>query len=299
MLMKRLFIYMTLASVLSCKRAEVPQTPVMPDEEVPGLCTIYASTETQSQQKNVIDNTTLQTSWTSGDAINVFFGPVNSRFVTSESGDVAQFKGSIDVVTGGGEGLTDETSLWGIYPYNASNTCDGNTITFTLPATQSPAENTFANGLFPQIARSRNFYMTFYNLCGCIRFTVSNPDIKTVTLSGNNNEPLAGKVRATMDKVPVVEDVIFPETKLTMNAPDGGYFKPGVNYYFVLFPTTFSNGLTMTYYKENTYASYTYSNSYTLARNKVSRFKDRDADLTFKSNSLTDWGDGEHIGGEI
>lgn len=297
--MKRLFIYMTFASVLSCTSAEVPGGTDENHENIPKLCTIYASTESQPQQKNVIDDASFQTFWTSGDAINVFFGPVSSRFVTDESGAVAQFKGTIDVVTGGGEGLTDETSLWGIYPYNASNTCDGNSITLTLPATQSPAENTFADGLFPQIARSRNFYMTFYNLCGCIRFTVSNPDIRIVTLSGNNNEPLAGKVRATMDKVPVVEDVIFPETKLTMNAPDGGYFKPGVNYYFVLFPTTFSNGLTMTYYKENAYASYTYSNAYTLARNKVSRFKDRDAGLTFKSNPLTDWGDGEHIGGEI
>ena len=293
---------MAMASVLSCTSAEVPQTPEMPgetDEIVSMEYTIYASTESQPDQKNVIDNECFQTSWTSGDAINVFFGPVNSRFVTSESGDVAQFKGTIDVVTGGGEGLTDETSLWGIYPYNASNTCDGSSITLTLPAIQSPAENTFANGLFPQIARSSNFYMTFYNLCACIRFTVSNSDIKTVTLSGNNKEPIAGKVRATLDKVPVVENVIFSETKLTMNAPDGEYFKPGVNYYFVLFPTTFSNGLTMTYYKENSYASYTYSNAYTLARNKVSRFKDRDAGLTFKSNPLTDWGDGEHIGGEI
>lgn len=297
--MKRLFIYMTFASVLSCTSAEVPGGTDENHENIPELCTIYASTESQPQQKNVIDDASFQTFWTSGDAINVFFGPVSSRFVTDESGAVAQFKGTIDVVTGGGEGLTDETSLWGIYPYNASNTCNGNSITLTLPATQSPAENTFADGLFPQIARSRNFYMTFYNLCGCIRFTVSNPDIRTVTLSGNNNEPLAGKVRASLDKVPVVDQVVFPKTKLTMNAPDGGYFKPGVNYYFVLFPTTFSNGLTMTYYKENSYASYTYSNAYTLARNKVSRFKDRDAGLTFKSNPLTDWGDGEHIGGEI
>ena len=297
--MKRLFIYMTLASVLSCTSAEVPGGTDENHENIPELCAIYASTESQPQQKNVIDDVSFQTFWTSGDAINVFFGPVSSRFVTDESGAVAQFKGTIDVVTGGGEGLTDETSLWGIYPYNASNTCDGSSITLTLPAIQSPAENTFANGLFPQIARSSNFYMTFYNLCACIRFTVSNPDIKTVTLSGNNKEPIAGKVRATLDKVPVVENVIFSETKLTMNAPDGEYFKPGVNYYFVLFPTTFLNGLTMTYYKENTYASYTYSNSYTLARNKVSRFKDRDAGLIFKSNSLTDWGDGEHIGGEI
>ena len=297
--MKRLFIYMTFASVLSCTSAEVPGGTDENHENIPELCTIYASTEIQPQQKNMIDDASFQTFWTSGDAINVFFGPVSSRFVTDESGAVAQFKGTIDVVTGGGEGLTDETSLWGIYPYNASNTCNGNSITLTLPATQSPAENTFADGLFPQIARSRNFYMTFYNLCACIRFTVSNSDIKSVTLSGNNNEPIAGKVRASLDKVPVVDQVMFPETKLTMNAPDGGYFKPGVNYYFVLFPTTFSNGLTMTYYKENAYASYTYSNAYTLARNKVSRFKERDAGLTFKSNPLTDWGDGEHIGGEI
>ena len=141
--------------------------------------------------------------------------------------------------------------------------------------------------------------MTFYNLCGCIRFTVSNSDIKTVTLSGNNKEPIAGKVRATLDKVPVVENVIFSETKLTMNAPDGEYFKPGVNYYFVLYPTVFSKGLTMTYYKENSSASYVYSNSYSLGRNKVSRFKDRDAGLTFRNIPLVDWEEGENIGGEI
>ena len=178
---------MTFASVLSCTSAEVPGETDENHENIPELCTIYASTESQPQQKNVIDDASFQTFWTSGDAINVFFGPVSSRFVTDESGAVAQFKGTIDVVTGGGEGLTDETSLWGIYPYNASNTCNGNSITLTLPATQSPAENTFADGLFPQVARSRSFYMTFYNLCACIRFTVSNSDIKSVTLSGNNN----------------------------------------------------------------------------------------------------------------
>lgn len=265
------------------------------------ILTIYASAESQPDVKNVIDNETFKTSWLSGDAINVFFGASeSSRFVTSESGEVAQFKGSIDVVTGGGEGLNDDTSLWGIYPYDSRNTCDGTNITLTLPSVQAAAENTFANGLFPQIARSWNFYMTFYNLCSCIRFTVSNDDIKYVTLSGNNNEPLAGYARVSMDeKVPVVEQVMSPETVLTMYAPDGGFFKPGVNYYFVLYPGTFTQGLTMTYYKETSYASYVYSNSYTLLRNKVSRFKDRDAGLTFVNIPLKDWEEGENIGGEI
>lgn len=261
---------------------------------------IYASSESEPEVKNVIDDTSLDITWTSGDAINVFFGASeSSRFVTSESGAVAQFKGSIDVVTGGGEGLDDDTSLWGIYPYDADNTCDGTHVTLTLPDVQEAAENTFANGLFPQIAKSKNFYMSFYNLCGCFRFSVENPDIKSVKLSGSAGEIIAGKARISMEGVPAVEEILEGETELTMNAPDGGFFKPGVNYYFVLFPTTFSQGLSLTYYKESSYATYTYSNSYTLNRNKISRFANRDSGLTFVNIPLHDWDEGENIGGEI
>lgn len=296
--MKRLFNALLL-SVCLCSCAE----EIVSDSQDPSteILTIYASAESQTDVKNIIDNESLKTSWLAGDAINVFFGASeSSRFVTSESGEVAQFKGSIDVVTGGGEGLNDDTSLWGIYPYASRNTCDGTNITLTLPSVQEAAENTFANGLFPQIARSWNFYMTFYNLCGSIRFTVSNPDIKYVTFTGNNNESIAGCARISMDqKYPVVEEVMSPESVLTMYAPDGGFFKPGVNYYFVLYPTTFTQGMTITYYKETSYASYVYTKSYTLQRNVFSRFTNRDANLTFVNIPLKDWEEGENIGGEI
>lgn len=297
--MKKVLFFWAMVGPVFCSCQTDLKGPYQ-DVESEGVI-IYASAETEKDTRNVIDNTSFKTSWLSGDAINVFFGTSESSyFVTSQSGPVAQFKGSIDVVTGGGEGLTDDTSLWGIYPYNTANTCDGKYVTLTLPHNQAPAENTFANGLFPQIARSFNFYMTFYNLCSCIRFTVANPDIKCVTLSGIDNEPIAGKARVSMpEKVPVVESVLSPESKLTMYAPDGGCFKPGVNYYFVLFPTTFSKGLTMTYYKEGACASYSYTKSYTLARNKVSMFADRDAGLTFENIPLNGWGEGENIGGEI
>lgn len=261
---------------------------------------IYASTEADPFTKNIIDDNTLETGWLSGDAINVFFGASESRrFVSSESGSVAQFKGSIDVVTGGGEGLNDDTCLWGIYPYDPQNTCDGSSVTLTLPHIQASAENTFADGIFPQIARSRNFYMTFYNLCGCFRFTVAASDIKSVTLAGNNDEPIAGRAKVLLEKVPEVERIISSQTKITVAAPAGEYFKPGVHYYIVLYPTTFTKGLTLTYHKDEAYATYTYMNEYTLSRNKVSRFKDKDAGLTFIDVPLADWGDGDHIQGEI
>lgn len=262
--------------------------------------TIYASAEERPSTRNAIDNETLNLSWTSGDAINVFFGTASSsRFVTEESGPVAKFKGSIDVITGGGEGLDDDTSLWGIYPYNAANSCDGANVTLTLPAVQQPAENTFAPGVWPTVARSKNFYMSFHNVCGAFRFTVYHDNIKKVTLSGNKDEELAGRAKVSFVTEPLVEEISFGEKTITMSAPDGECFKPGVNYYLVVFPTTFSNGMTLTFYTEDSYAAYVYSKSYALNRGIVSRFSERDKDLTFTSSSSEGWGDGGNVSSGI
>ena len=296
--MKKLFfLFIVNALVISCAK-EMPGNESQCVHQT--LQTIYASQYAEPDTKNVIDDSNADITWTSGDAINVFFGTsLNSKFVTSQSGEIAQFKGSIDVVLGGGEGLNDDTYLWGVYPYSAQNKCDGSTITMAVPASQEAAENTFAKCLFPQVAKSKNFYMSFYNLCGGFRFSVSSPDIKTVTLYGNNNEVIAGKVKVGMETVPVVEEIIDGETKLTMHAPDGGYFKPGVHYYFVLFPTQFTSGLTLTFYKDETHASYVYSKAYELKRGNFPRFANRDSGLTFVPTTLNGWGDGENVEGEI
>ena len=196
--MKKLFLLFAVnVSIISCT---IGLSEELGSNEKDDLQTIYASQYSEPDTKNAIDDSTADITWTSGDAINVFFGTsLSSKFVTSESGNVAQFKGSIDVVLGGGEGLNDDTYLWGVYPYRAQNKCDGSSITLSVPASQEAAENTFAKGLFPQIAKSKNFYMSFYNLCGGFRFSVSSPDIKTVTLSGNDNELIAGKVKVGME----------------------------------------------------------------------------------------------------
>lgn len=294
--MKKAFILISIFALASCSGNIEENISETTNNEY----TVYAVNGADPQAKSAIDNQTSEITWTSGDAINVFFGAKSSgKFVTEESGEIAKFKGSVDIVTGGGEDTGDDSSLWGVYPYNSRNSCDGSNIFLTLPAVQPAAENTFATGLFPQIAKSTNFYMSFYNLCGGFRFSVSSPDIKYVTLSGNNNESIAGSVRVSMDKTPQVEEVLAGEKTLTMYAPDGGTFKPGVNYYLVLFPTTFSKGLTLTYYKAETHAAYVVSKEYTLQRSQFSRFADRDSGLTFVPTSLNDWGEGERVEGEI
>ena len=128
---------------------------------------------------------------------------------------------------------------------------------------------------------------------------MASDDIKAVSLKGNNGEYIAGKAKISMESVPTVESIEFGETELLMYAPDGGCFTPGVNYYFVLFPTEFTGGLSITYYKESSHATYSYTKAYTLARNKFSRFTNRDDGLTFESGSLDSWGKGTVIEGEI
>ena len=299
--MNRLFVaaqVLTASLFLYSCNSLFPESEEHPQDNT--IQTIYASVEERPGTRNAIDNETSEIRWTAGDAINVFFGTASSsRFVTEESGSVAKFKGSIDVITGGGEGLDDDTSLWGVYPYNAANSCDGANVTLTLPAVQQSAENTFAPGIWPTVARSKNFYMSFYNVCGAFRFTVYHDNIKKVTLSGNSDEELAGRAKVSFVTEPLVEEISFGEKTITMSAPDGECFKPGVNYYLVVFPTTFTNGMTLTFHTADSYASYVYSNSYTLRRSKSIRFKEWDKDLTFTSSSSEGWGDGGNVSGGI
>lgn len=262
---------------------------------------IFATFAQDPKTRNaIIDNNVADIRWTASDAINVFFGEsVSSKFVTEESGKQAKFKGTIGVVVGGGEGLDDDTSLWGVYPYKSSTTCDGKYVYYTLQSEQKAEENTFAKDLFPQIARSRNFYMTFYNLCASIRFSVVSDDIKAVSLKGNSDELIAGRAKVSMVSLPTVESIDFEEKELMMYAPDGGCFKPGVFYYFVLFPTEFKSGLSISYYKESSHATYSYTKPFAIRRNVFSKLTNRDANLTFEPGSLDSWGKEDPIEGEI
>lgn len=251
------------------------------------LTTITAEANA-TDTKTVIDDD-LHVSWIAGDQISVFYGASKgSKFTTSQSGDVAEFKGSIDIITGGGENLTDNTYLWGVYPYNANNSCDGNSVTLTLPAQQQAKAGSFASGLFPQIAKSQKFHMAFYNLCACIRFKVTNPDITKVTLWGNNGEAIAGTAVVSMDQYPVVDEITSATTKLVMDAPNKGYFEPGKYYYFVIFPTEFEKGITIAYHKKDSQASYSNTKSFTLERNTCSNLDNADADLKFISTENLD-----------
>lgn len=220
--------------------------------------------------------------WSPGDKISLFYGPGQNGgipFTSQNTEDAlqAQFKGTIDVVTIGGEGTSlDDITFWGIYPYREDNECDGSTITTTLPDLQTAKAGTFDDELFISMGKSTALNIAFYNVCCGIKFTVSHPNIERIEFSGNNNETLAGRVKIGYgtDGKPEVKSYLEPKSTITVVAPGGGTFQVGETYYLVMLPVQFTASMKMTFIQRdgNTAIRRWSSQSITFSRNAFKNF---------------------------
>lgn len=204
--------------------------------------------------------------WLPMEEISVFYnGGANGgcKFTSqnTEQEAIVEFKGEIDGVIAGGEAFTTGKYLYGVYPYSTNTSIsDEGIATISLPSNQTAVEGTFANSLFPTIARSQNFNLAFYNICGGIKFTLSRNDITAIIFKGKNGERLAGTVKVRFDesgKPAVLDEEVGGEDEITVYAPAGGTFEVGKEYYIVAYPVKLNSGYTMTFItsdmKEGTY----------------------------------------------
>ena len=172
--------------------------------------------------------------WSPGDQISLFYGSGDnggSCFTgqNSEPSKVVNFTGEIGVITGGNDVAVEDTYFWAVYPYNPTASCDGSSITTVLPSSQVAQADTFADDLFPSVGRSQGLVMGFYNICGGLKFTVSEEGIKSVTLQGHNNEIIAGRMTVGFDDAgqPAVQSVADGSESITVSAPAGEAFEVG------------------------------------------------------------------------
>lgn len=170
-----------------CIRNEESTLPFNPDD-----VTFNATNADMAETKTVLQaDGTIQ--WLPKDEINVFYSQGGSaRFISDNTEKAAQvaFKGALKDFT-----YKDGASFWAVYPYRESHTFSGEALTVSLPANQVAVAGSFADDLFVSIARTTNFNLQFYNVCGGIEFSVTEPGVKTVTFRGNGDEPLAGTAK--------------------------------------------------------------------------------------------------------
>ena len=230
--------------------------------------------------------------WSPGDQISLFYGSGTaggSCFTAqnAETAKVANFTGTIGVITGGNDVSVEDTYFWATYPYNATASCDGTSVTTVLPSEQVATPDTFADDLFPSIGRSQGLNMAFYNICGGLKFTVSEEGIRSVTLQGNNGEILAGTLTVAFDDTarPVVQNIGEGSEIITVSAPVGETFEVGRAYYIVLVPTVFEKGFTLTFKNADCEAVYNREKATTIKRSGFGTLTTPDKDLVWQTSA--------------
>lgn len=270
----------TVLTMLSCqKEAETPETQAQEGEQLEITAT-WAEGEADSRTALQADGTSIW--WTPGDEINVFYGSAASGKFTSnntEPLETATFQGTLSMDMGP---QTDAT-FWAAYPYNGSNTCDGQSVTIAIPAEQTSVAGGFADKFFPAVATGKSTHLAFWNVCGGARFSVTERGIEKVIFASADGSPLCGKVKICFgsDGRPYIAAVEEGQASLTVLAPEGG-FVPGAYYYAAMLPQKHAKGFELGFRRNGWSAALEIKNSITVSRSVFGTLNSIDSGLAFQ-----------------
>jgi len=272
------------AAILSCSKMENKEELRLNETQV-----ILTASAEQPNNTKTVRQSDGQTFWMPGDQISLFYGSGDNggsifTSLVEEPQLISNFTGSIGVITGGNEIKEEDTFFWGLYPYDATASVQNAQVTTTLKTEQVAVQGSFPNKTFISLGRAPGLNMGFYNVCSGIKFSVSTEKIKSVTLRGNNNEKIAGKIVIGFgeDGKPLVKDYSEGATEVVLSAPDGEFFEVGKYYYLVTIPQVFEGGFTIRFDTVSKYAERTYTSKITLKRSIFGSLGDNiDKNLTW------------------
>ena len=220
--------------------------------------TFYASIEAPATRTYADEAGKLL--WTANDQITIFKGSTKP-LIYKFNGETGQNYGGFTNVTPDSDDdfVTSNTldANYAIYPHDVNTTIsNAGVFNFTIPATQSYAENSFGLGANVMVAvtedKSDN-NLSFKNLGGYFEFSLygEGTTVKSIEFKGNNGENLAGAVAITAshDGNPTFEFVGEATKTLTLDCGAGVTLGTEANpttFWFVVPAMTYSNGITIT-----------------------------------------------------
>ena len=240
----------------------------------------HATLEQSAPETKVYADEDLKLLWNAGDLITVFNqNTYNSKFeFMGEDGDnSADFD---DVTPSGLHSGNPLNNIYAVYPYSRTNKINnaGTQITLTMPAEQQYKEHSFGIGANTMVAVTDNSFLAFKNVGGYLQLRLYGDNVKvsSITIKGNNGEKIAGKasVAVGLGVTPSVtmDGTATDEVTLVCNPPVeiGTSATDYTDFWFVVPPTTFSGGFTITVTDElgGTFAKTT-TKSLTIARSTM------------------------------
>ncbi len=260
----------------SCARQEA-DVPVSPGREL-----FYACLEQPADaETRVYADENLMVLWHADDRVSIFDRyTYNQEYrFTGETGDNAgsfQKVQTDDFVTG-----NELPNVYAVYPYqSATRISNAQVLTLTLPSEQVYAVRSFGPGANTMVSATEDNNLLFKNVGGYLVLKLYGEGVyvTSLTLKGNADEPLAGKavVTAPLDGVPSVEMQAGASREITLTCPEpvalGSTSEDYTEFWFVLPPTSFAEGLTVTVTggKGDRFTKTT-ERSITITRSEISR----------------------------
>ena len=292
--MKKAIVYLCMATALlaSCSpKEEYLEFPVQDD-----AATFFASFEQPGDLGTKVYATEdLLLRWTADDRVSIFDkNTYNQQYkFAGKTGDNAgEFSKVDNAVFVTGNSISDIVS---VYPYQkATAISESEVISFTLPAEQAYAENTFGLGANTMVSVSSGNFLQFKNVGGYLRLSLygEGVSVSAVTLRGNNGEKLAGKASITMplDGVPTVKMAEDATTDITLVCDTpvslGATPEESTQFWFVVPPVTFEKGFTLTIRTQAGVSVKSTTKSLSIKRSNVSKMSAFEVDFSQPNNVI-------------
>ena len=225
-----------LAAAVSCQERE-PWSGVQEE----AVMTFYAQGEPSTKTVLHDHGGGYDVLWTPSESINVFCDRGGGKFVSSNqdtTGGTVTFVGTLKNVDNRGQ-----HPYWAVSPYSEDYAFDGSSIETGLPPRQQAVEGGVREEYMLSMARSETPHLYFYNLYGFVSIGVYEDGIDKILFRGNNQEPLAGKIRAALDEngFPFVSGQLSVSREITLLPPEGETFINGGKYLIVCLPGSFES----------------------------------------------------------
>ena len=191
--------------------------------------------------------------WSEGDHLSVFVGN-NANveyFLTTGAGTAEATFARTEGVSYLANYKLDRN--YALYPYDEGTTISREAvITSSLPQVQHYVKGSFAPGAFPMVAVTAGtdeLVLRFRNLCSAIKFNIKgSTTLKSIELSGNNNEPLSGTatIVAAYGEAPVLTMAEGASASVKLDCGEGVKLSSfPTDFWVVIPPTTFTKGMTV------------------------------------------------------
>ena len=236
--MKKFWIMAVAATVFAgCAKDTTEDVAILPQEGV-----LRVSIESVDSRVQLAGGETV---WNEGDRVSVFYRTTgNERWkFTGATGDT---EGVLERMNGEASD-TPIDKICAIYPYATRNAVgtDG-TFSFPLYVTRTYCKDSYGVGDNVMVASGDSGDLAFRNALGWIKVQLTGAEtVKSIELSGNRNEPLAGTVTLNPDLT--VSGIADAVSYLTLDCGDGVKLsETPTSFYFAVPPQTFEAGITIT-----------------------------------------------------